>query len=69
MVEYKGCTISIHAVLSGGMYKDPTYAISRDGEFIHHGIRRGHFAVLDAAKIAAEKSACTLIDNDGPFLP
>ena len=34
MIEYKGCTISIQAVLSGGVYKDPTFAISRDGEFI-----------------------------------
>ena len=57
MFEYKGCTISIHAVLSGGAYKDPTYAISRNGEFIHHGVQRGHYAVLDAAKSAAEKSA------------
>lgn len=69
MIEYKGCTISIQAVLTGGVYKDPTYAISRDGEFIHHGMQRGHFAVLEAAKSAAEKSACTLIDRNGPFVP
>lgn len=69
MFEYKGCTISIHTVLLGGIYKDPTYAISKDGEFIHHGIHRGHFALLDAAKNAAEKSACALIDTDGPFMP
>jgi hypothetical protein len=69
MIEYKGCTISIRAVLSGGVYKDPTYAISRDGEFIHHGILRGHFAVFNAANSAAEKSARALIDRDGPFIP
>ena len=69
MIEYKGCTISVHAVLSGGVYKDPTYAISKDGEFIHHGTQRGHFAVFDAAKSAAEKSACILIDKNGPFVP
>ena len=69
MIEYKDCTISIQAVLRGGVYKDPTYAISRDGEFIHHGILRGHFAVLDAANSAAEKSARALIDQNGPFIP
>lgn len=69
MIEYKGCTVSIQASLLGGVYKDPTYAISKDGEFIHHGVQRGHFAVLDAAKSAAEKSACALIDKNGPFIP
>ena len=69
MIEYKGCTISIHALLCGGVYKDPTYAISKDGEFIHHGVQRGHYAVLNAATSAAAKSACTLIDKNGPFMP
>ena len=69
MIEYKGCSISIHTVLFGGVYKDPTYTSSRDGEVIHQGILRGHFSVLNAAKSAAEKSACALIDNDGPFIP
>ena len=69
MIEYKGCTVSIQASLLGGVYKDPTYAISKDGEFIHHGVQRGHFSVLDAAMRAAEKSACALIDKNGPFIP
>ena len=69
MIEYKGCTISTHAVLSGGVYKDPTYDISKDGEFIHHGTLRGHFSVLNAANSAAEKTARALIDKDGPFIP
>ena len=68
MIEYKGCTVSINAVLLGGVYKDPTYAISKDGEFIHHGILRGHFAVLIAAQSAVEKSARALIDKNGPFI-
>ena len=55
-IEYRGCTVSIQTSLLGGVYKDPTYAISKDGEFIHHGAQRGYFAVLDAAKSAAEKS-------------
>ena len=69
MIEYKGCTPSTRAVLSGGVYKDPTYAISKDGEFIHHGMWRGHFAVFDAAMSAAKKSACSFIDKNGPFVP